>query len=155
MITALIIVWCSSSMEAPQSTPSRLSGASGWTWSPWESCSLRAWSPEGRLEAPPGLSPLNPVPLETTPRCHRQDEGRWKSGLDRYPCPTSPGSRPMIHRYGLVAACIIMFSVRESSATKESYELLWYPNTYDLPGGLTLGNHSSSPSSAAVELSGR
>ena len=61
----------------------------------------------------------------------------------------------MIHRYWLVAACIIMFGVRESSVTKECYELLWYPNTYDLPGGLTLGNHSSSPSSAAVELSGR
>ena len=61
----------------------------------------------------------------------------------------------MIHRYWLVAACIIMFSVRESSATKESYGLLWYPNTYDLPRGLALGNHSSSPSSAAVELSGR
>ena len=61
----------------------------------------------------------------------------------------------MIHRYWLVAACIIAFGVRQSSATKESYELLWYPNTYDLPGGLTLGNHSSSPSSAAVELSGR
>ena len=61
----------------------------------------------------------------------------------------------MIHRYWLVAACIIAFDVRESSATKESYELLWYPNTYDLPGGLTLGNHSLSPSSAVVELSGR
>ena len=61
----------------------------------------------------------------------------------------------MIHRYWLVAACIIMFGVRESSATKECYELLWYPNTYDLPGGLALGNHSSSPSSVAVELSGR
>ena len=61
----------------------------------------------------------------------------------------------MIHRYWLVAACIIMFGVRESSATKESYELLWYPNTYDLPGGLALGNHLSSLSSAAVELSGR
>ena len=48
-----------------------------------------------------------------------------------------------------------MFGVRESSATKECYELLWYPNTYDLPTGLALGNHSSSPSSAAVELSGR
>ena len=61
----------------------------------------------------------------------------------------------MIHRYWLVAACIIMFGVRESSATKECYELLWYPNTYDLPRGLALGNHSSSPSLAAVELSGR
>ena len=61
----------------------------------------------------------------------------------------------MIHRYWLVAACIIMFGVRESSATKECYELLWYPNTYDLPRGLALGNHSSSPSSAVVELSGR
>ena len=61
----------------------------------------------------------------------------------------------MIHRYWLVAACIIMFGVRESGAKKECYELLWYPNTYDLPGGLALGNHSSSPSSAAVELSGR
>ena len=63
----------------------------------------------------------------------------------------------MIHRCWLVAACIIAFDVRESSATKESYELLWYPypNTYDLPRGLTLGNHSPSPSSAAVELSGR
>ena len=61
----------------------------------------------------------------------------------------------MIHRYWLVAACIIIFGVRESSAAKECYELLWYPNTYDLPRGLALGNHSSSPSSAAVELSGR
>ena len=61
----------------------------------------------------------------------------------------------MIPRYWLVAACIIMFGVRENSATKEFYELLWYPNTYDLPRGLALGNHSSSPSSAAVELSGR
>ena len=61
----------------------------------------------------------------------------------------------MIHQYWLVAACIIVFGVRESSAKMESYELLWYPNTYDLPGGLALGNHSSSPSSAAVELSGR
>ena len=61
----------------------------------------------------------------------------------------------MIHRYWLVAACIIVFGVRESSATKESYELLWYPNTYDLPGGLTLGNHSSLLSSAAVEPSGK
>ena len=60
----------------------------------------------------------------------------------------------MIHRYWLVAACIIMFGVRESSAIKEYYELLWYLNTYDLPRGLALGNHSSSPSSAAVELSG-
>ena len=57
----------------------------------------------------------------------------------------------MIHRCWLVAACIIAFGVRESSATKESYGLLWYPNTYDLPGGMALGNHSSSPSSAAVE----
>ena len=61
----------------------------------------------------------------------------------------------MIPRYWLVAACIIMFGVRESSVRKESYELLWYPNTYDLPGGLALGNHSSSPSSAVVELSAR
>ena len=61
----------------------------------------------------------------------------------------------MTHRYWLVAACIIVFGVRESSVTKESYELLWYPKTYDLPEGLTLGNHSSSPSSVAVELSGR
>ena len=61
----------------------------------------------------------------------------------------------MIHRYWLVAACIIVFGVRESSATKEFHELLRYPNTYDLPWGLALGNHSSSPLSVAVELSGR
>ena len=61
----------------------------------------------------------------------------------------------MIHRYWPVAACIIMFGVRESSATNECYELLWYPNTYDLSRGLALGNHSSSPSSAVVGLSGR
>ena len=61
----------------------------------------------------------------------------------------------MIHRCWFAAACIIMFGIRESSATKECYELLWYPNTYDLPRGLALGNHSSSLSSAAVELSGR
>ena len=61
----------------------------------------------------------------------------------------------MIHRYWLVAACIIMFGVRESSATKECYELLWYPNTYDFARGLALSSHSSSPSTAVVELSGR
>ena len=61
----------------------------------------------------------------------------------------------MIHRCWFAASCIIMFGVRESSATKECYELLWYPNTYDLPRGLALGNHSSLPSSAAVELSER
>ena len=43
-----------------------------------------------------------------------------------------------------------MFGVRESSATNECYELLWY-----LPRGLALGNHSSLPSAGAVELSGR
>ena len=61
----------------------------------------------------------------------------------------------MIPRYWLGAACTIEFGLRESNMTKESYGLLWYPNTYDLPGGLALGNYSSSPSSAAVELSGR
>ena len=61
----------------------------------------------------------------------------------------------MIHRYWLGAACVIMFGVRENSVTKESYGLLWYLNTYDLPWGLALGNHSSSLLSAAVELSGR
>ena len=71
--------------------------------------------------------------------------------MDRYPYPTSPGSRPTIHRYGLVAACIIIFGVRESSATKECYELLWYPNTYDFARGLALSSHSSSPSAAVVE----
>ena len=75
--------------------------------------------------------------------------------MDRYPYPTSPGSRPTIHRYGLVAACIIIFSVRGSSATKECYELLWYPNTYDFARGLALGSHSSLPPAAVVELSGR
>ena len=57
----------------------------------------------------------------------------------------------MIHRYWLVAACIIAFGVRESSATKECYELLWYPNTYDFARGLALSSHSSSPSAAVVE----
>ena len=57
----------------------------------------------------------------------------------------------MIHRYWLVAACIIMFGVRESSATKECYELLWYPNTYDFARGLALSNHLSSLSVAVVE----
>ena len=57
----------------------------------------------------------------------------------------------MIHRYWLVAACIIMFGVRESSATKECYELLWHPNTYDFARGLALSSHSSSPSVAVVE----
>ena len=37
---------------------------------------------------------------------------------------------------------------------KEHYELLWYPNTYDLARGLALCGHSSSPSSALVEPSG-
>ena len=61
----------------------------------------------------------------------------------------------MIHRCWFAAACIIMFGVRESSATKEFYELLWYLNTYDLLVGLARGTHSSSPPLAAVELSGR
>ena len=41
--------------------------------------------------------------------------------------------------------------VRGSSATKECYELLWYPNTYDFARGLALNSHSSSPSAAVVE----
>ena len=57
----------------------------------------------------------------------------------------------MIHRYWLVAACIIMIGVRESSATKECYELLWYLNTYDFARGLALISHSSSPLAAVVD----
>ena len=75
--------------------------------------------------------------------------------MDHYPYPTSPGSRLTIHRYGLVVAYIILFGDRGSSATKECYELLWYPNTYDFARGLALSSHSSSPSAAVVELSGR
>ena len=60
-----------------------------------------------------------------------------------------------IHRYGLGVVCIIIFGVRRSSATKVCYELLWYPNTYDFARGLALSSHSSSPSTAVVELSGR
>ena len=73
-----------------------------------------------------------------------------------YSCPMSPRNRPtMIHRYGLGADCIIIFDVRRSSATKVCYELLWYPNTYDFARGLALSSHSSSPSAAVVEQSGR
>jgi len=61
----------------------------------------------------------------------------------------------MIHRYWLMAACIIMFGIRERSATKECYELLWYPNTYNFARGLALSNHSSSPLATVVEQSGR
>ena len=75
--------------------------------------------------------------------------------MDRYPHPTSPGGRPTIHRYWLVVACIIIFGVRGSSAAKEYYELLWYPNTYDFARGLALSSHSSSPSAAGVGESGR
>ena len=76
--------------------------------------------------------------------------------VDRYPYPTSPGSRPMkIHRYGLGAVCMIIFGVRRSSAAKVCYELLWYPNTYDFARGLALSTHSSLPSAAIVEQSGR
>ena len=39
--------------------------------------------------------------------------------------------------------------------TKVCYELLWHPNTYDFARGLALSSHSSSPSAAVVELSGR
>ena len=35
------------------------------------------------------------------------------------------------------------------------HELFWYPDTYDVARGLSLGGHSSSPSSALVEQSGR
>ena len=74
----------------------------------------------------------------------------------RYSYPTSPRNRPTrIHRYGPGADCIIIFDVRISSATKECYELLWYPNTYDFARGLALSNHSSPPSAAVVEQSGR
>ena len=83
---------------------------------------LSSRSPEGRHEAPPGLSPLDLVPLETTPRRRRQDEGRWRSGLDRYPCPTSPGSRLRIPRYWLGAACTIEFGIRKSKCDKG---ILW------------------------------
>ena len=61
----------------------------------------------------------------------------------------------MIHGYGLGADYIIIFGVRRSSATKVCYELLQYPNTYDFARGLALSNHSSSPSAAVVEQSGR
>ena len=36
-------------------------------------------------------------------------------------------------------------------AINEYYELLWYPDTYDLARGLALGGHSSPPLSASVE----
>ena len=75
--------------------------------------------------------------------------------MDRYPYPMSPGSRSTIHRYWLVVACIIIFGVRGSSATKVCYELLWHPDTYDFARGLALSSHSSSPSAAVVEQSGR
>ena len=73
-----------------------------------------------------------------------------------YPCPTSPRNRlTRIRRYGLGADCIIMFDVRRSSATKVCYQVLWYLNTYDFATGLALSSHSSSPSAAVVEQSGR
>ena len=73
-----------------------------------------------------------------------------------YSCPTSPRNHPtMIHRYGLGADCIIIFDIRRRSAAKVCYELLWYPNTYDFARGLALSSHSSSPSAAVVEQSGR
>ena len=76
--------------------------------------------------------------------------------VDLYPYPTSPRSRSMkIRRYGLGADCIIIFGVRKSSATTVCYELLWYPNTYDFARSLALSSHSSLPSAAVVEQSGR
>ena len=76
--------------------------------------------------------------------------------MDRYPYPMSQRNRPTrICRYGLGADCMIIFDVRRSSAIKVCYELLWYPNTYDFARGLALSSHSSSPSAAVVEQSGR
>ena len=75
-----------------------------------------------------------------------------------YPCSclTNPRNRPTrIRRYRLGPDCIIIFDVRRSSATKVCYELLWYPNTYDFARGLARSSHSSSPSAAVVEQSGR
>ena len=73
-----------------------------------------------------------------------------------YSYPTSPRNRlTRIRRCGLGADCMIIFDVRRSSAIKVCYELLWYPNTYDFARGLALSNHSSSPSAAVVEQSGR
>ena len=73
-----------------------------------------------------------------------------------YSYPTNPRNRPTrIRRYGLGADCIIIFDVRRSSAAKVCYELLWYPNTNDFARGLALSSHSSSPSAAVVEQSGR
>ena len=76
--------------------------------------------------------------------------------MNRYSYPTGRKNHlTTIRRYGLGMDCIIMFDVRGSSATKVCYELLWYPNTYDFARGLALSSHSSSPSAAVVELSGR
>ena len=76
--------------------------------------------------------------------------------VTRYSYPTNPRHRlTRIRRYRLGADCIIIFDVRRSSATKVCYELLWYPNTYDFARGLALSNHSSPPSAAVVEQSGR
>ena len=50
--------------------------------------------------------------------------------------------------------CINTFDIRESCAINEYYELLWYPDTYDLAKGLALGAHSSPPPSVSVEQSG-
>ena len=65
--------------------------------------------------------------------------------------PTNPGSRSTTRRARPWADCIVIFGVRRSCARKEHYELLWYPNTYDLARGLALCGPSSSPSSALVE----
>src|SRR4051812_29693237 len=48
-----------------------------------------------------------------------------------------------------------MFGVRRSSAIETYCQLLWYPDTYDLARGLSLGNHSPSLYAAVVEQSGR
>ena len=127
----------------------------GRTQSPREPCSLGSWSPGGRLEAPPGPPPPGSVPFGTPPRRRPQGAGRRPSEVKRYSRPMNSGSRSTNRRAELWADYIIKFGVRKCQITEKCHKLFEYPDAYDFARGLALSSHSSSPSSVAVELSGR
>ena len=69
--------------------------------------------------------------------------------MKRYSHPTSPGIHSTNRRAEPGADCIIKFSIRRNHASEERHKLFGYPDTYDFARGLTLGGHSSPPSSAS------
>ena len=68
--------------------------------------------------------------------------------MKRYSHPMNPRSRSSNRRAEPWANCMIKFGVRKCQIMEGRHKLFGYPDTYDLVRGLTLGDHSSPPSSA-------